>query len=104
MRKCCDMRGFLSFIVLRLISKENFSGEDIRKELAKRKGSKPSSGTIYPVLRSLSEADFIQEIKGGGKEKKYKLTPRGKKELESATRKFVRIFYDMREEYDRCKV
>ncbi len=102
MKECCDMRGFLSFIVLRLISKKNMSGEDIRQEIKRRRGTKPSSGTIYPVLKSLNESGFIQEIKDGGKEKKYKLTKKGKKELQVATRKFVQIFYDMKEEYDRC--
>jgi len=33
MEKCCDMKGFLSFMVLRLISKQNMSGEEIRKEI-----------------------------------------------------------------------
>ena len=98
MRACCDMRGFLSFIVLRLISKKSMSGEDIREEIKKRKGSKPSPGTIYPVLKALSENGFIQEVKDGGKEKKYKLTKKGQKELKVATRKFCMIFYDMKDE------
>lgn len=95
------MRGFLSFIVLRLISKKNMSGEDIRKEMKKRKGAKPSPGTIYPVLKALSESGFIQEVKDSGKEKKYKLTKKGQKELKAATRKFCEIFYDMKEEFGR---
>jgi len=93
------MRGFLSFIVLRLISKQHLSGEDLRKELEKRKGSKPSPGTIYPVLKALSEHKWIEEIQDGGKEKKYKITPKGKKELEIATGKFVAMFCDMKEEF-----
>ena len=99
MRTCCDMRGFLSFIVLRLISKKNMSGDEIREELAKRKGRKPSPGTIYPVLKALSENGFIQEIKGRGKTKRYRLTKKGNKELEIATRKFCEIFYDMEGEF-----
>lgn len=99
MRNCCDMRGFLSFIVLRLISKKSMSGEEIRQEMEKRKGTKPSPGTIYPVLKALSEIGFIEEIKDSGKEKKYKLTKKGKKELEIATVKFCQIFYDMKEEF-----
>lgn len=95
------MRGFLSFIVLRLIAKKNMSGEDIRKEMEKRKGAKPSPGTIYPVLKALSESGFIQEIKDGGKEKKYRLTKKGQKEIKVATRKFCTIFYDMGEEFGR---
>ena len=99
MVKCCDMRGFLSFLVLRLISKEPRSGEEIRKELEQRKGAKPSPGTIYPVLKSLSENGWIEETDAGAKEKKYKITAKGKKELESATRKFVAIFCDMADEF-----
>ena len=95
------MRGFLSFIVLRLISKKNMSGEDIRKEMEKRKGAKPSPGTIYPVLKALSESGFIREVKDSGKEKRYKLTKKGQKELKAATRKFCEIFYDMKEEFGR---
>jgi len=96
------MRGFLSFIVLRLISKKNMSGENIRGEIKKRRGTKPSPGTIYPVLKALSESGFIQEVKDSGKEKRYKLTKKGKKELNAATKKFCKIFYDMKEEFARC--
>lgn len=103
MRKCCDMRGFLSFIILRLISKKNMSGEEIRQEIQKRKGSKPSPGTIYPVLKALNDLGWIEELKGGNKEKKYCITKKGKKELEIATKKFVSIFCDMHEEFDKRK-
>lgn len=75
------------------------SGEEIRQDMEKRKGTKPSPGTIYPVLKALSEIGFIEEIKDSGKEKKYKLTKKGKKELEIATVKFCQIFYDMKEEF-----
>ena len=101
MKGCCDMRGFLSFIVLKLISKKSMSGEDIRMELKKRKGSKPSPGTIYPVLKVLSESGFIEEMKGSGKVKKYRLTKKGQKELKTATKKFCEIFYDMKDEFQR---
>lgn len=102
MDNCCDMKGFLSFIVLRLISKKNMSGEELKQELKERRGNKPSSGTIYPVLKSLSEKGLIEEIKSQGKEKKYKVTRRGQKELEIANRKFIEMFYDMKEEFRRC--
>ena len=99
MGQCCEMKGFLSFIVLRLISKKNMSGEDIGQELKKRKGTKPSPGTVYPVLKSLNESKFIEEVKGNGKEKKYRLTKKGRKELAVATGKFCEIFYDMKDEF-----
>ena len=101
MGDCCDMKGFLTFIVLRLISAKNMSGDDIRQELKKRRGTKPSPGTIYPVLKALSQKGFIEEIKDSTKTKKYKLTKKGNKELEIATRKFCEIFYDMGDEFRR---
>ena len=103
MRKCCDMRGFLSFQVLNLISKKEMSGQDISEEIMKRRGKRPSPGTIYPVLRNLNESGFIEEVKDCGKEKKYSLAKSGRKEFHAATTKFCEIFYDMREEFDRCR-
>ncbi len=99
MRKCCDMRGFLTFTVLRLISKQHLSGEDIRKEFERRKGSKPSPGTIYPVLKILSENGWIEELPDSGKEKKYRITREGKKEVEQATKRFIAYFCDMKGEF-----
>lgn len=103
MKECCDMKGFLSFIVLKLISRKNMSGEDIRQEMKKRKGTRPSPGTIYPVLKSLSQNGFIKEIKDGGKTKKYEITKKGRREVRAATKKFCDIFYDMKEDFEkRC--
>jgi PadR family transcriptional regulator, regulatory protein PadR len=95
MKKCCDMKGFLSFLVLRLIRNRSMSGEEIRQELEKRKGHKPSPGTIYPVLKTLSENKWIEAVDSKTKEKKYQITAKGKKEVEEATKKFVSLFCDM---------
>jgi len=75
------------------------SGEDIRQEIERRKGTKPSPGTVYPVLKGLHESEFIREISDGGKEKKYALTQKGKKELVVATKKFVAMFCDMQDDF-----
>lgn len=95
MDKCCEMRGFLTFLVLRLIAKKPMSGDNIRQELEKRKGTRPSPGTIYPCLKNLVEEGFIEECSDGAKEKKYALTKEGKRVVEVATRQFVRMFGDM---------
>ena len=97
----CDMRGFLTFTALRFISKKPMSGEELRRELERRKGSRPSPGTIYPVLKSMSENSWIKELSEGGKEKKYSITARGRKELRVATRKFVTMFCDMKDEFEK---
>ena len=80
------------------------SGEDIREELRKRKGSKPSAGTVYPVLKVLKKNGFIEEIEESGKMKKYKITKSGEREVNIATKKFIETFCDMKEEFKHlCK-
>lgn len=98
MKKYCNMKGFLSFIVLRLISKGAMSGTAIMQELRKRRGTTPSPGTVYPVMKELCGAGFIRASRKG-REKVYELTGKGRKEVASATRKFCRIFYDMKGEF-----
>lgn len=63
--ECCDMRGLLGFLVLFLVSKKPMHGQEIASELAKRRGEKPSPGTIYPALKSLKDAGFLSEVKEG---------------------------------------
>lgn len=96
---CCGMKGFLTFLVLRMISKKPMCGDEIRDELEKRKGSRPSPGTVYPVLKNLSANGLIVETDKGGKEKQYTITPLGKKELERVTKHFIALFCDMKDEF-----
>ena len=88
---CCDMRGFLGFLILFLLSSKSMHGPELAEEIEKRKGEKPSPGTIYPALKSLKESGFIKEEKEG-KTISYDLTPSGKKALSIAKRKFTKAF------------
>ena len=56
---CCNMRGMLGFLILFLLSKKPMHGQEIAGEIARRKGEKPSPGTIYPALKNLREMGFI---------------------------------------------
>jgi PadR family transcriptional regulator PadR len=89
--ECCDMRGLLGFLVLFLLSKKPMHGQEIATELAKRRGEKPSPGTIYPALKGLKDAGFLSEEKEG-KTITYKLTSKGEKALEIAKKRFTRTF------------
>ncbi len=91
---CCDMRGLLSFLILFLLSKKEMHGQELADELEKRKGEKPSPGTIYPALKHLKESGFIQEKKEG-KTIIYNLTSSGRKALKTAKEKFYRSFIDI---------
>ena len=91
---CCDMRGMLSFLILFMLSKKTMHGQELADELEKRKGDRPSPGTIYPALKSLKEEGLIQEKKEG-KTIIYHLTPSGKKVLKVAKEKFCKTFVDV---------
>jgi PadR family transcriptional regulator PadR len=89
---CCDMRGMLGFLILFLLSKKSMHGQELADEIAKRKGEKPSPGTIYPALKSLREMGFITSEEKEGKTIVYNLTDRGKNALRIAKRRFIRTF------------
>ena len=88
------MRGLLSFLILFILSKKPMHGQELADEIEKRKGERPSPGTIYPALKSLKNAGFIQEKKEG-KTITYTLTEEGKKSLKVAKQRFCRIFMDV---------
>ncbi len=88
---CCDMRGMLSFMILFLLSKKEMSGQELADELEKRKGDRPSPGTIYPALKQLREHQLISERKDG-KNIRYVLTDTGKEGFKHAKRHFTHMF------------
>ncbi len=94
----CEMKGFLSFLILWMLSKEKMSGAELAMELQKRKGSKPSPGTIYPALKELKDKGLIE----CDKKKRYSLSKRGKKELDVSLNAFFGIFSDVDEMRSCC--
>ncbi|MFH1306112.1 MAG: PadR family transcriptional regulator [Candidatus Micrarchaeota archaeon] len=96
--KCCDMKGFLSYLILWNLSQGKKNGAEISKDLQIRRGSKPSPGTLYPALKELKEKGMVS----CDKKKYYSLTKRGKKELNEAGAIFCKIFHDMPEMFKCC--
>ena len=90
----CDMRGMLSFQILWLLSKKPMHGEQIAKELEKRRGDKPKAGTIYPALKDLKMHGLI-DGKKTGKIITYRITSEGKMSVKHSMKYFVRCFGDM---------
>jgi PadR family transcriptional regulator, regulatory protein PadR len=97
--ECCDMKGFLSYLILWNLSKKEMTGAELAKELESRKGSKPSPGTIYPALKELKEKGLICS----DSKKIYSLTKEGQVELKKACSSFCKIFYDTKEMFNCCK-
>lgn len=86
----------MSYLMLWVLSKEKMNGAEIATELEKRRGTKPSPGTIYPALKELKERGLIT----ADKDKTYSLTKKGEEELKSACNFFCKIFYDMKEMFN----
>jgi PadR family transcriptional regulator, regulatory protein PadR len=94
----CEMKGFLTFLTLWLVSRKPITGSELGSEIEKRKGHRPSPGTIYPVLKELKNKGLIDsDIK-----KKYTITKKGMKELDNELRSFLSIFCDMDEMQSCC--
>ncbi len=69
------------------------AGAEIALELERRKGSRPSPGTIYPVLKELKDKGLIE----CDQQKHYALTAKGKRELAHLLEIFFVIFSDIDE-------
>ncbi len=89
----CQSKGFLYFLILWVVSKKSMTGAEIALELEKRKGRKPSPGTIYPVLKNMKERKLLSIDEN----KRYTLTEKGQKNLEAHLDAFIRTFYDIDE-------
>ncbi len=90
----CDMRGLLSFQILWLLSRRKMHGEEIAREIEKRRGDKPKPGTLYPALRELKGARLIDGEKSG-KVIVYSLTASGERAVHHATGYFCKAFGDI---------
>ena len=95
----CMMKGFLSFLIMWLVSRKKMSGAEIALELEKRKGNKPSPGTIYPVLKNLKDKDLLSMDEN----KRYSLSERGREELDTHIHTFFETFCDIDEMKSHCR-
>jgi len=93
---CCEglSRGFLNFQILWELDKEKLNGQQIAERIARRRGTKPTPGTIYPALKELNEGNYIKGEKEG-RQIVYHLTAEGDKALLDASRYFLQAFGDI---------
>ena len=75
------------------------NGSEITEELEKRRGQRPSPGTIYPVLKDLTEKGLLIVDKN----KRYSLTKIGEKELDRSLHNFFETFCDVDEMRTQCE-
>jgi PadR family transcriptional regulator PadR len=77
-------KGVIEMCVLALVSKRDFYGYELVDTISKR--IEISEGTIYPILRRLTQEKYfdtyLQESSEGPPRKYYRMTSLGKKETE----------------------
>ena len=96
--ECCDMRGMLSFLVLWLLSKKPMYGQELARELGKRRGVKPNPGTIYPALRELEKKGLV-EAKKEGRVTNFHITQKGRDGTLAACKYFCKAFWEIFQEH-----
>ena len=77
------IRGHLRILVLKGLEEGEKSGYGLMKYIEEKIGSKPSSGSIYPVMDALKEKGLVK-VKEEGRRKIYCLTTQGKKVVKKA--------------------
>ena len=78
--------GHLKIIVLKNLSKGELSGYDLMKAIQKAGFSRPSAGSIYPLLEDLSINGLVSKREAGRK-KIYSLTRKGRLILAEMTKR-----------------
>jgi DNA-binding PadR family transcriptional regulator len=73
-------KGLLKYFMLKLISERKHSGYELIKEIEEHSGSKPSTGTVYPLLKSMQSEGWIKGIDQDDKTY-YEITKSGKEKL-----------------------
>lgn len=89
----CELKGYLSYLILWIIHKKTRNGAEITREIEKRRGTKPNPGTIYPLLKELKNKGLISI----NEKKYYSLTLSGEEELKEECKFFCKIFHDVDE-------
>ena len=69
-------KGLLNLLMLKIISEGEVSGYDIIKRVGKLTGKKPSTGSVYPLLKSMENKGWITG-KSIGNKTSYKITKSG---------------------------
>ena len=80
------LRGFLRIVVLKALADEHKSGYSLMKYVVDKMGTKPSPGSIYPLLEKLKKESLI-DVKIVDKSKEYRLTQKGKQKLNEIEQK-----------------
>jgi DNA-binding PadR family transcriptional regulator len=86
-----EMKGLLSFHIMWLLKQKKMCGEELIRELGKRRDDAPSPGTLYPALNKLKEEGLVSKQRDD-KRMIYSITPKGIKDLDLAISYFKGVY------------
>ena len=75
-------KGYLKFMMLKIISDGDVTGYQIIKRVEETVGSKPSTGSVYPLLKTMEKDGWIKGSSEDGKTI-YKVTEAGRAQLDA---------------------
>jgi len=79
-----ELRGLLKILILKELEKCEATGYELIKRLSRFK--RPSPGSVYPLLKELSELGFLN-VRKEGRKKVYSLSEKGRRVLKEAMEK-----------------
>jgi len=72
-----ELKGYLKPVILKILSEEDGkTGSELAEYIGEKIGSKPSYGSVYPILKDMNEKGLLDSFKDG-KEKRYSLLEKG---------------------------
>lgn len=79
------LRGNLKILTLKALEKKSLSGYALMKYIEEKIGTKPSPGSMYPLLEELTNEKLIT-CKEDGRQKIYSITSIGKEKLKETNK------------------
>ncbi|RLI74145.1 hypothetical protein DRO97_06285 [Archaeoglobales archaeon] len=75
-----QIKGILKLLILKELEKSDATGYDLIKKISIKTSKKPSPGSVYPLLKELTNSGFLS-VRDEGKKKIYSISEKGKKIL-----------------------
>ena len=85
------LSGFLKMFVLKLLQEGQKSGYELMEEISERVGKRPSSGSLYPLLRKMHSEGLVK-YRTKGRKKYYHLTKKGENLTQSLAQEKEQLF------------
>lgn len=76
-----QVKGILKLLILKELEKDDATGYDLIKKISIKTSKKPSPGSVYPLLKELTNSGFLN-VRAEGKKKVYSISKKGRKVLD----------------------